>query len=91
MRPVFIVRNVKDTGYSKVVKEHHIRFVLTQSNITLTGIGFNMAEKFSIIESGKPIDIVFNIDENEWNGVKSLQLKVCDLRLSEINSDPTLN
>ena len=91
MRPVFIVRNVKDTGYSKVVKEHHIRFVLTQSNITLTGIGFNMAEKFSIIESGKPIDIVFNIDENEWNGVKSLQLKVCDLRLSEINSDSSLN
>lgn len=91
MRPVFIVRNVNDTGYSKVVKEQHIRFVLTQNNITLTGIGFNMADKFSIIESGKPIDIVFNIDENEWNGIKSLQLKVCDIRLSEINSDPCLN
>ena len=91
MRPVFIVRNVNDTGYSKVVKEQHIRFVLTQNNITLTGIGFNMVDKFSIIESGKPIDIVFNIDENEWNGVKSLQLKVCDIRLSEINLDPCLN
>ena len=91
MRPVFIARNVNDTGYSKVVKEQHIRFVLTQNNITLTGIGFNMADKFSIIESGKPIDIVFNIDENEWNGIKSLQLKVCDIRLSEINSDPCLN
>ena len=26
LRPVFIARNVMDTGYSKIVKEQHIRF-----------------------------------------------------------------
>ena len=31
----------------------------------------------------KPVDIVFKIDENEWNGQKSLQLRMIDLRLSE--------
>ena len=29
MRPVFLAKNVMDTGYSKIVKEQHIRFVLT--------------------------------------------------------------
>ena len=52
-------------------------------NTTFTGIGFNMAEKFELIEAKEPIDIVFTIDENEWNGDKSLQLKMCDFRLSE--------
>jgi len=83
MRPVFIVRKVNDTGFSKVVKEQHIRFVLKHNNITLTGIGFNMAGKFPLVQMQEPFDIVFTIDENEWNGTKSLQMKMIDLRISE--------
>ncbi|MGG9961475.1 single-stranded-DNA-specific exonuclease RecJ [Ferruginibacter sp. SUN106] len=83
MRPVFVVKNVSDTGYSKIVKELHIRFVLKQDNITFTGIGFNMAPKFHLLQLQKPVDVVFTIDENEWNGSTTLQLKVIDLRLSE--------
>jgi single-stranded-DNA-specific exonuclease len=83
MRPVFITKNVWDTGYSKIVKEAHIRFVLKQNNISLTGIGFNMAEKFSLLQMNHPIDVVYTIDENEYNGNTTLQLKVIDIRLSE--------
>jgi single-stranded-DNA-specific exonuclease len=83
MRPVFMVRKVNDTGFSKVVKEQHIRFVLKHNNITLTGIGFNMAGKFPLVQMQQPLDIIFTIDENEWNGVKSLQMKMIDLRISE--------
>jgi single-stranded-DNA-specific exonuclease len=83
MRPVFIARNVQDTGFSKIVKEQHIRFVLRQNNITLTGIGFNMASKFSLLQNKQPLDIVFTVDENEWNGEKNLQLKMIDLRVVE--------
>jgi len=83
MRPVFIARKVADTGFSKIVKEQHIRFVVKQNNITLTGIGFNMAAKFELIQMKQPLDIVFTIDENEWNGEKSLQLKMIDLRISQ--------
>lgn len=83
MHPVFITRNVTETGYSKILKALHIRFVIKQDDVILNGIGFNMADKFPLLISGKPLDIVYNIDENEWNGNKSLQLKVIDLRLSE--------
>ena len=40
-------------------------------------------EKFPLLLSGKPIDIVFKIDENEWNGEKTLQLRMIDFRVSE--------
>ncbi|MBS1918446.1 MAG: single-stranded-DNA-specific exonuclease RecJ [Bacteroidetes bacterium] len=83
MRPVFIARNTTDTGYSKIVKEHHIRFSLRQDNIVFSGIGFNIAEKFYLLQLKSPVDVVFTIDENEWNDQKHLQLKVIDFRLSE--------
>jgi single-stranded-DNA-specific exonuclease len=83
LRPVFIAKRVADTGYSKIVKEQHLRFSLRQDNITFTGIGFNMADKFNLLQNKQPVDIVFKIDVNEWNGEKSLQLRVIDLRPSE--------
>ncbi len=83
LRPQFISRAVTDAGYSKIVKEDHIRLVAKQNDVTITGIGFNMVEKFPIVSSGKPFDVVYTIDENIWNGNKSLQLKIIDIRMSE--------
>jgi len=80
MRPVFLARKVKNKGYCKLVKEQHIRFVLQQDNTTLQGIGFNMKQLFPLVESGEWLDVVFTIDENEYNGNISLQLKVLDVK-----------
>ena len=79
-KPVFVAENVLDTGYSKIVKENHIRFVVKQGNHSFTGIGFNLASKFGILLSKQPMDILFNLDMNEWNGEKNLQLQVLDIR-----------
>ena len=81
LRPTFVARKVYNTGWSKIVKEQHIRFVLQQDGIKITGIGFNMAEKMPLLLNG-PVDIIFRIDENEWNGEKSLQLKIIDFQPS---------
>jgi single-stranded-DNA-specific exonuclease len=81
MRPVFISYNVTDTGYSKVVKEQHIKFSLRQNGLVLGGIGFNMAEKFDLLKTNQPLDVVYSLSENDWNGTKSLQLRVIDIRL----------
>lgn len=81
MRPVFITRNVTDTGYSKIVKDQHLRLVVKQDNITLTGIFFKAAHLLPVVQQGN-FDLVYTIDENEWNGSTTLQLKVVDLRPS---------
>ncbi|SHK89488.1 exonuclease RecJ [Chitinophaga jiangningensis] len=82
LRPVFLARNLRDTGFSKVVKDEHIKFSVRQGNNgqTMSGIGFYMAEKFDIVSSKRPFDMTFTLDENEWNGQTTLQLKVIDIR-----------
>lgn len=82
LRPVFVAKGVTDTGFSKIVKETHLKFSLQQEGYVLGGIGFGMADKYPLLQSKQPIDIVFTIDENEWNGNKSLQMRVIDLKAS---------
>ena len=83
MRPVFVAKKVKDSGWSKIVKEQHLRFSVMQDNVTITGIGFGMADKFSLMEKQALVDIVFTINLNEWKEEKNLQLMVIDVRRSE--------
>jgi len=83
LRPVFVARNVVDTGFSRIVKEQHLRFVVRQNNVTLTGIGFGMYECYELLSEKQPVDLVFKIEENEYNGQTSLQLRVIDCRRAE--------
>lgn len=81
-KPLWLARGVVNNGWSRIVKDQHIKFTLVQGNITFSGIGFNLAAKFPMLQKGVPVDIVFTLEENEWNGNKQLQLKVVDLRVS---------
>jgi single-stranded-DNA-specific exonuclease len=80
MRPVFVIRNLQDSGWSRIVKDTHIKFSLEQNKIIFSGIGFKMAEKFHLLQDKKPVDVVFTLDENNWNNQRYLQLKVIDIR-----------
>jgi len=79
MRPVFLTEGVHNIQ-STIVKEQHIRFVVGHKGITLSGIGFGMAAKFPIIEQGFPFDVVYTLEENEWKGNTTIQLRVIDIR-----------
>ena len=81
-KPVLVSKGVQDTGYSKLLKEKHLRLFLKQDDRILTGIAFNMAEKWPLVQSKKPIDIAYTLEVNEWNGEKNLQLKILDIRES---------
>ncbi len=79
MKPVFVTRGVKDHGWSKIVKEEHIKFSVRKGNSpVIDGIGFRMAEKFNYVKTG-PFDIAYQIDENEWQGNVRLQMLVKDI------------
>ncbi len=91
LKPIFLATNVIDTGYSKIVREDHIKFSLSQGKSVISGIGFNLSSKFYLLNLRRPIDLVFTIDENEWNGIKTIQIKVIDFRLSAVPSSTGLD
>lgn len=83
MRPVFMTNGVQDTGYGKGVgeAERHLKLTLTQKMAQSIGaIGFNLGEKLPLIKDKRAFDVVFSLDENEWQGKISLQLKLKDLK-----------
>ncbi len=83
MTPVFMTENLRDTGYAKRVGEDnkHLKLAVTQYGSGPVGaIGFNLGSKFPVVQNGKPFSAVFSLEENHWNGMVSLQLKVKDLR-----------
>lgn len=83
MTPVFMTQNIKDVGFGKSVgaDKTHLRLVVKQGNSPqFTGIGFGMAEKESIACNGSPFKMAYVIDENEWQGNVSLQLRIKDLK-----------
>jgi single-stranded-DNA-specific exonuclease len=82
MRPVFVSRGVEDTGHSHLVKEQHLKLVVRQNGVTLTGILFRGAHLLSEMQKG-PVDIVYTIIENEFRGNKTLQLQVVDLKFQK--------
>lgn len=86
-KPVFISQLVYDTGYSKLLKEKHLRLFLRQGELIFSCIAFNMPDKWALIQSGRPMDIAYTLDVNEWNGEKKLQLKILDIRESTTSDD----
>ncbi|HLT52448.1 MAG TPA: hypothetical protein VKZ97_01060, partial [Flavobacteriaceae bacterium] len=83
MTPVFMTENLKDTGYGKCVGEDktHLRITVQQPQSNrFVGIGFGMGDKLDLISEGQPFSAVYSIDENEWQGNVSLQLKLRDIK-----------
>lgn len=83
MTPIFMTENLKDTGYGKGVgeDEKHLRLTVTQSGKEkIVCIGFGLGDKMDMVSSKKSFKAVYSIDENEWNGNVSLQLKLRDIK-----------
>lgn len=85
LSPVFISRNVMDAGYARVLGESHLKCWVYQPaypQLRIDAIGFGLGNKLSLLQSGKPVDIVYSLEENEWNGKISLQINLKDIKLS---------
>ncbi|MFK7060336.1 single-stranded-DNA-specific exonuclease RecJ [Flavobacterium oreochromis] len=83
MTPVFMSRSIYDTGYGKAVgqNEEHLRlFVKQNKSDSFSAIGFGIGKKNALTNHLRRFDAVYSIEENEWNGTVSLQLRLRDLR-----------
>ncbi|MGV3695860.1 single-stranded-DNA-specific exonuclease RecJ [Flavobacterium sp.] len=83
MTPVFVSKNLKDTGYAKQIGhgEEHLKLFVKQNNSEGFGaIGFGLGKKIASVKNQQPFDAVYCIDENEFNGTVSIQLRLKDLK-----------
>lgn len=82
MKPVFVTRNLTDTGYSRVVGNDHLKISLKdKDNYSGNGIAFGMAH-FEELVRDEPVDIVYTIEENEWRNVVRIDLMIKDIKPS---------
>ena len=82
MTPVFLTKNIIDTGYGKTLggDDEHLKLFVKQNNSEgITAIGFGLGNKIEITKNHQPFQAVYCIDENEWNGKLSLQLRLRDI------------
>ncbi|WP_298319920.1 single-stranded-DNA-specific exonuclease RecJ [uncultured Aquimarina sp.] len=81
MTPVFMTENVKDTGYAKCVgaDDKHLKCKVQKNGLAFGAIGFSLGPKLDLIKGSQSVKVAYAIDENEWNGTVSLQLKLKDI------------
>lgn len=85
LQPVFLTKNVVDNGHGRTVgiNGEHLRLELIQESRPfepVQAIGFQMGEHFEYIKTGNPFDICYTIDENEFRGNISQQIKIKDIK-----------
>ena len=82
MKPTFTSTCVRDNGYGKQVgaDKTHLKLNIFQgeNQKTYNAIGFNLGAKIALVNN--EFDIVYALDENEWNGRKTVQLLLKDLK-----------
>jgi single-stranded-DNA-specific exonuclease len=82
MKPIFQTNAVRDNGYGKRVgsDSSHLKLniIYGANRKTYNAIGFGLGNKIETIQN--EFDIAYALDENEWQGVKSIQLILKDIQ-----------
>lgn len=84
--PIFATRGVVNCGKTRAVgkefPQKHLRLEVTDaSQSKMIGIGFGLAGYADAFKSGKAMDICYTVTQNVFNGKKSLQLMVKDIKV----------
>lgn len=79
MHPVFMTKEVVDTGYAKTLgsEEEHLKlFVKQKDSEGIGAIGFGQGKHLSLVQNKNSFQVAYILDENEWNNQTSLQLNI---------------
>ena len=82
--PVFRTNQVIGTGIAKVVGNNHLKLNVVHSDITCfpySAIAFHQGDFLDDIMQGKTFSICYHIEENSYNGTKTMQLNIKDIKM----------
>lgn len=87
-KPIFYSTGLNLEDDPRILKEKHIKMELCDSTETIEAIGFDMAHFFDeIIENSEQIHVAYFPELNEWNGNKSIELNLKDMKFgNELNA-----
>ena len=81
--PVFLSRELVDTGAARIVGQDHLKFnaiSTTERSAPYPAIAFHMGECLGRMKRGDRFDLCYQIEENYWRGKTEIQLGVKDIR-----------
>jgi single-stranded-DNA-specific exonuclease len=85
LAPVFMSKKVFDTGFAKTMgsENEHLRMYVRQNEkVGFGAIAFGKGAYLSKVSNQKRMDLLYHIDQSEWNGQTQTQLRVLDLQNS---------
>ncbi len=82
-RPIFVARDAEVVGYPKIVGKDHLKFRVRSGTSFVEAIAFGMGSRLPELNSSTKYDLVFNIEENEFRGTITQQMRILDFRPSE--------
>lgn len=82
MTPVFYAKDLRDDGTGRIIgkTEEHIRLNIKRENDSIAAVGFGLADKLKSIKKADSFEACFQINENVFRGVRSIQLMLKDVR-----------
>jgi single-stranded-DNA-specific exonuclease len=76
MRPVLLCRGLKNRYEPRIVGGGHLKLSVESNGLVMDAIAFNFGGRIDEIRRATSFSLAFALDENEWNGQTSLQMKV---------------
>lgn len=85
MRPVFITRELSISGPVIRVGEKHLKFKVNQNGFVVDAIAYNMDQYYKIINDHRSsLNFVYVLEENDWQGQITVQLRVKDFEVNDV-------
>lgn len=78
MRPVLLARGLELVGTPAIVGNNHLKFKVRKKKRVFEAIAYGMGDKYydRLQFERPPLNLAFVLEENEWLGKKTLQLRI---------------
>ena len=84
--PVFVSRELVDTGGARIVGSNHLKFYaipIAERTAPYPAIAFQQGEALARMRHGDLFDLCYQLEENYWRGKTEIQLNIEDIKFVE--------